>query len=114
MMGKRSLITMRRLGQPKSKKKNAETYSLYHGCSIDEARKSCQRSYWDDEACYYDGEKSLQSWEIVDLVEKEWDIRSLTSNRQLASLLDFLQGNADRTAKKVSALFKSGCKEIWL
>ena len=40
--------------------KNAETYSLYHGCSIDEARKSCQRSYWDDEACYYDGERLSQ------------------------------------------------------
>ena len=64
--------------------------------------------------CYYDGKKSLQSWEIVELVEKEWDIRSLTSNKQLANLLDFLQGNADRTVKQVSALFKSGCREVWI
>ena len=41
-------------------KENALKYSIYHGCTPNEAEKLCQQVYWDDEPCYYDEEKLSQ------------------------------------------------------
>ena len=41
-------------------KENALSYSLHHGCSVNEAEKLCPRVYWEDEHCYYDEEKLSQ------------------------------------------------------
>lgn len=41
-------------------KENALKYSIYHGCTPNEAEKLCQQVYWDDESCYYDEEKLSQ------------------------------------------------------
>lgn len=41
-------------------KENALKYSIYHGCTPNEAEKLCQQVYWDDEPCYYDEDKLSQ------------------------------------------------------
>ena len=41
-------------------KENALKYSIYHGCTTNEAEKLCQQVYWEDEPCYYDEEKLSQ------------------------------------------------------
>lgn len=41
-------------------KENALKYSIYHGCTPNEAEKLCQQVYWDDESCYYDEDKLSQ------------------------------------------------------
>lgn len=41
-------------------KENALKYSIYHGCTPNEAEKLCQQVYWEDEPCYYDEEKLSQ------------------------------------------------------
>lgn len=39
---------------------SALKYSLYHGCSLNEAEKRCPQIYWEDESCYYDSEQLSQ------------------------------------------------------
>ena len=41
-------------------KENALSYSLHHGCTVNEAEKLCPKVYWEDEPCYYDEEKLNQ------------------------------------------------------
>lgn len=41
-------------------KENALSYSLHHGCTVNEAEKLCPKVYWEDEPCYYDDEKLNQ------------------------------------------------------